>query len=70
MGTKPMVFPLDKTGTIYALYDEDDKLIGTGSREDCYAMLEFISKMSKPKDMGEFNAEHITEMFKQWADEA
>ena len=39
MGTKPMVFPLDGSGNLYALFDESDLQICTGSRETCYRLL-------------------------------
>ena len=51
MYTKPMIFPLDLSGTIYAIEDENGKTIGTGSREVCELLLHLITKSaltSKP----------------------
>ena len=48
MGTKPMVFPMDGSGRIYALYDENDEQICTGSRETCYRLLELMLRTKKP----------------------
>lgn len=44
MNTKAMVFPLDETGSVYVLVDENNRRIGTGSRETCYRMLEILAK--------------------------
>ncbi|HEY0407074.1 MAG TPA: hypothetical protein VGC89_15190 [Pyrinomonadaceae bacterium] len=48
MGTKPMVFPLDGSGRLYALYDENDEQICTGSRETCYRLLALMLRAKKP----------------------
>ncbi len=48
MGTKPMVFPMDGSGRLYALYDENDEQICTGSRETCYRLLELMLRTKKP----------------------
>ena len=48
MGTKPMVFPLDGSGRLYALYDENDDQICTGSRETCYRLLALMMRVKKP----------------------
>jgi hypothetical protein len=48
MGTKPMVFPLDGSGRLYALYDENDDQICTGSRETCYRLLALMLRTKKP----------------------
>jgi hypothetical protein len=48
MGTKPMVFPLDGSGRLYALYDESDEQICTGSRETCYRLLALMLRTKKP----------------------
>jgi hypothetical protein len=44
MGTKAMVFPLDETGNIYVIVDENDRRIASGSRETCYRILEILTK--------------------------
>jgi hypothetical protein len=49
MGTKPMVFPLDGSGRLYALYDESDEQICTGSRETCYRLLALMMRVKKPR---------------------
>lgn len=53
MGTKPMVFPLDGSGRLYALYDENDDQICTGSRETCYRLLALMMRVKKPVAAGE-----------------
>jgi len=44
MNTKAMVFPLDETGSVYVIVDENNRRIGTGSRETCYRMLQILAK--------------------------
>jgi hypothetical protein len=53
MGTKPMVFPLDGSGRLYALYDENDDQICTGSRETCYRLLALMMRVKKPVAEGD-----------------
>ena len=48
MGTKPMVFPLDASGRLYALHDENDEQICTGSRETCYRLMELMTRTKRP----------------------
>jgi hypothetical protein len=48
MGTKPMVFPLDGSGRLYALYDENDEQICTGSRETCHRLLALMLRAKRP----------------------
>jgi hypothetical protein len=52
MGTKPMVFPMDGSGRLYALYDENDDQICTGSRETCYRLLALMLRAKKPVGAG------------------
>lgn len=62
MGTKPMVFPLDGTGRLYALHDENDDQICTGSRETCYRLLELMLRAKKkPVTDEEAGAAEVTE---------
>jgi hypothetical protein len=44
MYSKPIIFPLDANGTIYALQDEEGNTIGTGSREVCEVLLFMITR--------------------------
>jgi hypothetical protein len=44
MYAKPMIFPLDANGQIYALQDEKGNTIGTGTREVCEVLLYIITK--------------------------
>ena len=44
MKAEPKIFPLDKSGRIYALQDEKGKMIGTGTREVCEVLLYIITK--------------------------
>ena len=53
MGTKPMVFPMDGSGRLYALHDENDDQICTGSRETCYRLLELMLRVKKPAIVGD-----------------
>ncbi len=41
---EPMIFPLDSEGRIYALLDEREQLIGTGTKEVCEVLLYMITK--------------------------
>lgn len=50
MGTKPMVFPLDADGRVYALHNENDEQICTGSRETCYRLLELMLQVKRRAD--------------------
>jgi hypothetical protein len=44
MYAKPIIFPLDANGQIYALQDEKGNTIGTGTREVCEVLLYIITK--------------------------
>ena len=50
MGTKPMVFPLDADGRVYALHNESDEQICAGSRETCYRLLELMLQVKRRAD--------------------
>ena len=50
MGTKPMVFPLNADGRVYALHNENDEQICTGSRETCYRLLELMKDAKRRAD--------------------
>lgn len=50
MGTKPMVFPLNADGRVYALHNENDEQICTGSRETCYRLLELMKEAKRRAD--------------------
>lgn len=50
MGTKPMVFPLNADGHVYALHNENDEQICTGSRETCYRLLELMNEAKRRAD--------------------
>ena len=43
MPTKPMIFPLDPDGVLYALQDERGNQLGVGSREVCQTLLYLIT---------------------------
>ena len=53
MGTKPMVFPLDADGRVYALHNENDEQLCTGSRETCYRLLELMLEVKRRTDEGQ-----------------
>ena len=50
MGTKPMVFPLDADGRVYALHNENDEQLCTGSRETCYRLLALMLEVKRRTD--------------------
>ena len=54
MYSKPLILPLNREGTIYALRDELGKTIGTGTREVCELLLHVINKHGgerRPEDV-------------------
>jgi hypothetical protein len=46
MYARPIIFPLNPDGSIYALQDELGRTIGTGTREVCELLLHIINKQS------------------------
>ena len=42
MYNEPIILPLNADGQIYALQDEHGRLVGTGTREICEALLTFM----------------------------
>ena len=61
MGTKPMVFPLDADGRVYALHNENDEQLCTGSRETCYRLLELMLEVKRRADESQMNATGLIE---------
>jgi hypothetical protein len=59
MTSKPMVFPVDGTGTLYVLQDEHGREVGVGSRETCYTLLHlfFRPAPAKPRAYEPFKRE-------------
>ncbi len=55
MYVKPMIFPLDANGQIYALQDEKGNTIGTGTREVCEVLLYIITKPASETISGKIN---------------
>jgi len=55
MYAKPMIFPLDENGQIYALQDEKGNTIGTGTREVCEVLLYIITKPASQSISGRVN---------------
>jgi hypothetical protein len=55
MYAKPMIFPLDSDGQIYALQDEKGNTIGTGTREVCEVLLYIITKPASQSISGRVN---------------
>jgi hypothetical protein len=39
MYTQPMILPLDGSGRIYVLQDQNGQVVGTGSREVCETLM-------------------------------
>jgi hypothetical protein len=48
MYTGPIILPLDSTGRIYVLQDENGQVVGTGSREVCETLMFMISAGLSP----------------------
>ncbi|HKY44071.1 MAG TPA: hypothetical protein VJM50_13380 [Pyrinomonadaceae bacterium] len=48
MYTRPMILPLDSTGRIYVLEDENGQVVGTGSREVCETLMYIIGTNTAP----------------------
>jgi hypothetical protein len=57
MSAKPMIFPLDANGEIYALQDEKGNTIGTGTREVCEVLLYIITKPTSPSISCKMNSQ-------------
>ena len=55
MSAKPMIYPLDQNGQIYALQDEKGNNIGTGTREVCEVLLYIITKPTSPSVSSKIN---------------
>lgn len=56
MYAKPIIFPLDANGQIYALQDEKGNTIGTGTREVCEVLLYIITKPASASISGRINS--------------
>jgi len=48
MYTRPIILPLDSTGRIYVLEDEQGQVVGTGSREVCERLMYLIDAGLSP----------------------
>ena len=48
MYTRPMILPLESTGRIYVLEDEEGQVVGTGSREVCETLMYIIGAGLSP----------------------
>jgi hypothetical protein len=42
MYSEPIILPLNADGKLYALEDEQGRIVGTGTREICEALLTFM----------------------------
>ena len=57
MYSSPIILPLDGTGRIYVLEDEQGKVVGTGSREVCEALMYLmVSGLSPASENAKANA--------------
>ena len=65
MGTKPMVFPLDADGRVYALHNESDEQLCTGSRETCYRLLELMLEVKRRAAESQMNATELIKSAEQ-----
>lgn len=66
MGTKLMLFPLDASGQVYGIHDENDNHICAGSRETCDRVLGILNQSLHSIDSGELNKEYLIEIFERW----
>jgi hypothetical protein len=48
MYTTPMILPLESSGRIYVLQDENGQVVGTGSREVCETLMYLIGSGLAP----------------------
>ena len=55
MHAGPKIYPLNESGTIYALQDEKGNTIGTGTREVCEVLLYIITKPAAQSVSGRNN---------------
>ena len=55
MHAGPKIYPLNESGTIYALQDEKGNTIGTGTREVCEVLLYIITKPATQSVSGRIN---------------
>ena len=46
MYTEPIILPLNADGKLYALEDEQGRIVGTGTREICEALLTMMKNES------------------------
>ncbi len=58
MYQKPMVFPLDESGTLYVLQDENGREAGVGSRETCYTLLHLFFRQA-PQSSARIEPEYL-----------
>ena len=45
---EPMILPLDADGKLYVLEDEQGRILGTGTREICDALLNMMKNVAFP----------------------
>lgn len=48
MYTVPMILPLDGTGRVYVLQDQNGQVVGSGSREVCERLMRLIASGLSP----------------------
>jgi hypothetical protein len=56
MYTETIILPLSPDGKIYAIQDENGKIIGTGTREVCEILLYIITKPASASISGRTNS--------------
>ena len=61
--TKWQVRLLEHCSDVYGVYDEDGRLLGSGSREACY---HFLDVLQRPRPNGEYTKEVVADVFEQW----
>jgi len=53
MYTEPIILPLDRDETIFALQDQNGRIIGAGSREVCELLAHIINEQASNREARE-----------------
>ena len=49
MYSEPIILPLNADGQLYALQDEQGRIVGTGTREICHVLLMVMKNQRPPQ---------------------
>jgi hypothetical protein len=53
MYTEPIILPLDRDETVFALQDQNGRIIGAGSREVCELLAHIINEQASTREARE-----------------